>query len=170
MSRLPFQLSAFSPQLSALVAALVFSALATNAHALLGNTLDEVTKQRGKPSGQPEKNKAVWLFEGNDGQLAYAVRFDAAGKSIAETLKPALIGRSLHRDIVMDFIRAQTAGVAGSPTLIEPKVGDKYVFAGQNLVVAENEFVRVDPANGVLVVWVRGSMPSVTAVTPGAFK
>jgi hypothetical protein len=153
-----------------LVACLGFVALATNAHALLGNTLPEITKQRGAPAGKPEKNKALWLFEGNDGQLAYAVRFDAQGRSIAEILKPALIGRQLHQDIVMDFIKAQMEPVKDSPSLLIPKPGEKYTFAGQNLVVAENEYVVVDPANGLLIVWVRGSVPSVAAVTPAAFQ
>ena len=143
---------------------------ATPASAFLGDTLADITKHRGKPSGKPDKNKALWLFEGNDGQLAFAVRFDEGGRSIAETLKPALIGRSLHPEIVTDFIKAQVAPLEGSPSMRVVKVGEKYTFAGQNLSVAEDEYVIVDEPRGFLLVWVRSSLPSVTVLTPAALK
>jgi hypothetical protein len=144
--------------------------LAASASAHLGSTLADIEKSRGKPAGRPDKTKALWLFEGNDGQLAYAVKFDKDGKSIAETLKPALIGRSLHEEIASDFVRAQMEVLEGSKTtqVIEP--GKAYTFAGQNLTVAENEYVVVDEPRGFLLVWVRGSLPSVTVVSPAALK
>jgi hypothetical protein len=123
-----------------------------------------------KPSGKPDKTKALWLFEGNDGQLAYAVKFDKDGRSIAETLKPALIGRSLHSEIALDFMKAQMEVLEGSKTTKALQPGSKYTFAGQDLTVAENEYVVVDEPRGFLLVWVRGSLPSVTVVSPAALK
>jgi hypothetical protein len=151
-------------------ACLSFLVLAATAHAHLGNTLADIEKMRGKPAGKPDKNKAVWLFEGNDGQLVYAVKFGADGRSIAETLKPGLIGRSLHEEIASDFIKAQMEVLEGSKTtkVIEP--GKKYTFSGQELTVAENEFVVVDDPKGFLLVWVKGSLPSVTVLAPPALK
>jgi hypothetical protein len=143
---------------------------AASASAHLGSTLADIEKSRGKPAGRPDKTKALWLFEGNDGQLAYAVKFDKDGRSIAETLKPALIGRSLHEEIASDFIRAQMEVLEGSKTtqIIEP--GKKYTFGGQELTVATNEYVVVDEPRGFLLVWVRGSLPSVTVISPAALK
>lgn len=161
------QLSALRLRLSAVVAFLV---LATTAPAFLGDTVDDIAKHRGRPSGKPDRNKALWLFEGNDGQLAYAVRFDDKGRSIAEVLKPALVGRTLHADIVGDFIKAQIAPVKDSPTLLEPKVGEKYKFAGREFVVDKNEYVLVDAPKGILVMWVQGSVPSVTVLAPAALQ
>lgn len=154
---------------------LLFSVLcllcaASAAQARLGDTLAQISKHRGKPAGQPEKNKAVWLFEGNDGQLAYAVRFDAEGRSIAETLRPGLIGRQLHSDIVTDFIKAQRAVLGDSQTVRELNPGEKYTFAGRPFTVADNEFVVVDEPRGFLLVWVRGSLPSVTVIAPAALQ
>jgi hypothetical protein len=144
---------------------------AASASAHLGSTLADIEKSRGKkPSGRPDKTKAVWLFEGNDGQLAYAVKFDKDGKSIAETLKPALIGRSLHEEIASDFIKAQMEILEGSKTTQVLEPGKKYTFAGQALTVAENEFVVVDEPKGFLLVWAKGSLPSVTVVSPAALK
>ncbi len=137
---------------------------------MLGDTLADITKHRGKPSGKPEKNKAVWLFEGDDGQLAYAVKFDAAGRSIAETLKPGLIGRRLHEEFALDFMKAQREVLGDSKTTRELKVGEKYKFAGLDLIVAENEYVLMDEPRGFLLVWVRGSLPSVTVITPAALQ
>ncbi len=125
---------------------------------------------RGKPAGRPDKSKAVWLFEGNDGQLVYAVKFDADGRSIAETLKPGLIGRGLHIEIASDFIKAQMEILEGSKTTKVVEPGKKYTFAGQELTVAENEFVVVDEPRGFLLVWVKGSLPSVTVLAPPAVK
>lgn len=162
----------FSFQLSALkfLAAFACVLAANTASAHLGSTLADIEKSRGKPSGRPDKTKALWLFEGNDGQLAYAVKFDADGRSIAETLKPALIGRSLHAEIATDFIRAQMEVLADSKDTQVLDPGKQYTFAGKSLTVAENEFVVVNEPKGFLLVWVKGSLPSVTVVSPAALK
>lgn len=168
--RLTPQTSSLRPQARLLVACLCFAVLATTGSAFLGDTLADITKHRGKPSGKPDKHKALWLFEGNDGQLAFAVRFDKDGRSIAETLKPGLIGRSLHSEIVLDFVKAQVATLNGSPTMRVVKVGEKYTFGGQTLGVAEDEYVILDEPKGFLLVWVKGSVPSVTVLSPAALQ
>ena len=163
----------FAPPVKALrLPSLVLCLLgaASAAHAYLGSTLADIEKNRGKPAGRPDKTKAVWLFEGNDGQLVYAVKFDENGRSIAETLKPGLIGRSLHAEIASDFIKAQMTVLEGSKTTRVLEPGMKYTFAGQSLAVAENEFVVVDEPRGFMLVWVKGSLPSVTVVAPAALK
>ncbi len=171
MNTFRFSIPGFKFQVSAALVAALGLFAAPQAHALLGTTLAEITKHRGrKPDSQPDKDRAVWSFEGNDGLLLYAVKFGADGRSIYEQLKPGQLGRGLHREFVMDFIKAQTEPLKDSPTLVEPKVGEKYKFAGKDLVVAENEYVLVDLDKGLLIVWVRGSLPSVTAITPSALK
>lgn len=140
------------------------------APARLGDTLADISKHRGKPAGKPEKNKAVWAFEGDDGLLLYAVRFDAAGRSIAETLQPGQLGHRLHQEFVLDFIKAQREVLEGSKTTRELATGEKYTFAGQQLAVAANEYVVLDEPRGFLLVWVRGSLPSVTVIAPAALQ
>jgi len=145
-------------------------ALVVTSPARLGDTLADITKHRGKPAGKPDKNKAVWAFEGDDGMLLYAVRFDAEGRSIAETLKPGQLGHRLHGEFVLDFIKAQREVLHGSKTTRELATGEKYTFAGQQLAVAANEYVVVDEPRGFLLVWVRGSLPSVTVIAPAALQ
>ena len=149
---------------------LLAAALLVTSHARLGDTLAEITKHRGKPVGKPEKNKAAWAFEGDDGVLIYAVRFNAEGRSIAETLKPGQLGHRLHSEFVLDFIKAQREILGDSKTVRELAVGEKYTFAGQNLAVAQNEYVVLDEPRGFLLVWVRGSLPSVTVIAPAALQ
>lgn len=165
-----FQVSGLGFSRATLLAGLGFLLLVSSASAYLGSTLADVEKSRGKAAGRPAKNKAVWLFEGNDGQLVYAVKFDENGRSIAETLKPALIGRTLHIEIASDFIKSQMTVLEGSKTTKVPEPGTKYSFAGQTLSVAENEFVVVDEPRGFLLVWVKGSLPSVTVLAPQAVR
>ena len=143
---------------------------ATIAQARLGDTLADISKHRGKPAGKPDKSKALWLFEGDDGQLAYAVKFDDQGRSIAETLKPGQLGHRLHREFVMDFIKAQREVLGDSKTTRELAVGEKYGFAGRQLTVAANEYVVLDEPRGFLLVWVGGSLPSVTVLAPAALQ
>lgn len=167
--RLPFQLSAFSLQLSRLLAAgLLFATSAASAHAMLGETLAQITKHRGKPAGQPDKTKAVWLFEGGDEQLVYAVKFDPAGKSIAETLKPGRTGSPLLSEIALGFIKGQRSVLGDSKTTREPALGETFTFAGQTFSVAKDEYVVLDETRGFLLVYVRGSLPSVTVLAPAA--
>lgn len=146
------------------------AAFVAPAHARLGDTFADITKHRGKPAGKPDKNKAVWAFEGDDGMLLYAVRFDEAGRSIAETLKPGQLGHRLNSEFVLDFIKAQREVLEGSKTTRELATGEKYTFAGQQLAVAANEYVVVDEPRGFLLVWVRGSLPSVTVIAPAALQ
>lgn len=146
------------------------SAMAVSASARLGDTLADISRHRGKPAGQPDKTKAVWAFEGGDEQLLYAVKFDAAGRSIAETLKPARTGAPLQSEFVHDFIKAQREVLGDSKTTRELVAGDKYFFAGQALVVAKNEYVVLDEPHGFLLVWVGGSLPSVTVLSPAALQ
>lgn len=140
------------------------------AQARLGDTFADIARHRGKPAGKPDKSKALWLFEGDDGQLAYAVKFDAQGRSIAETLKPGQLGHRLHSEFVLDFIKAQREVLEGSKTTRELATGEKYTFAGQSLAVAANEYVVIDEPRGFLLVWVRGSLPSVTVLAPAALQ
>lgn len=168
--RFPFQVSGFRSQVSLLAACLVFAGSAASSPAFLGDTLAQITKHRGKPAGQPDKTKAVWLFEGGDEQVIYAVKFDAAGRSIAETLKPGRTGSPLHSEIALDFIKAQRAILADSKTTREPALGEKFTFAGQELVVAKDEYVVLDEPKGFLLVYVRGSLPSVTVLAPAALQ
>lgn len=142
----------------------------TAAHAFLGDTLAQITKHRGKPAGQPDKTKAVWLFEGGDEQVVYAVKFDAAGRSIAETLKPGRTGSPLHPEIARDFIKAHQATLGDSKTMREPALGEKFTFAGQAFSVAKDEYVILDEARGFLLVYIRGSLPSVTVLAPAALQ
>ena len=143
-------------------------ALVVRSPARLGDTLADITKHRGAPAGKPDKNKAVWAFEGEDGMLLYAVRFDAEGRSIAETLKPGELGHRLHREFALDFIKAQREVLGDSKTTRELSAGEKYTFAGQQLAVAPNEYVVLDEPRGFLLVWVGGSLPSVTVLAPAA--
>lgn len=143
---------------------------AAAAHARLGDTFAEISKHRGKPAVRPDKNKAVWAFEGGDEQLLYAVRFDDAGRSIGETLKPSKTGAPLEHEFAEDFIKAQREILADSKTTRELAPGTKYTFAGQNLVVGANESVVIDEPRGFLLVWLHGSLPSVTVVSPAALK
>lgn len=149
---------------------LLLATSATTASARLGDTFADISKHRGKPAGKPDKKTAMWLFEGGDEQLIYAVKFDDAGKSIAETLKPGRTGGRIYPDIVQDFIKAQREILEGSKTTRELTAGEKYVFAGQQLSVGNNEFVVLDEPRGFLLVWVGGSLPSVTVLSPAALK
>lgn len=153
-----------------LLSSVVCLLCAVTAPARLGDTLADIAKHRGKPAGQPEKNKAVWAFEGDDGMLLYAVRFDDKGRSIAETLKPGQLGHRLHREFVLDFIKAQREVLGDSKTTRELAVGERYTFAGQQLEVAKNEYVVLDEPRGFLLVWVGGSLPSITVIAPAALQ
>jgi hypothetical protein len=152
-----------------LLCVLVLLLAAAPARAMLGDTLGDLTKHRGKPAGQTSKNNAVWLFEGEDGQLLYTVTFDASGHSIAEGLKPVKNAK-FGREVAVDFIKAQIEPIKNSKTLHEVKTGEKYHFAQQEFSVAGDEYVLVDEANGVLIVWNQSALPSVMAVTPAVIR
>lgn len=168
---LPSRLCAFALKTVRILSSVFYLlCVATIAQARLGDTFADISKHRGKPVGKPDKNKAVWAFEGGDEQLLYAVRFDDAGKSIGETLKPSRNGAPLDQDIVLDFIKAQREVLGDSKTTRELKPGTQYTFAGQTMVVGANESVLVDEPHGFLLVWLHGSLPSVTVVSPAALQ
>jgi hypothetical protein len=134
------------------------------AQARLGETLDDIRKQFGKPGGQPRKDNAFWLIEGNDGLLNYTVTFNAQGKSIAEGLKPVRRARFTEVD-AMGFIEAQIQPWTDSPTLRTLKPGDSYRFAGREFVCAKNEHVVLDEPGGLLLIWTKTESPAVMVVS-----
>jgi hypothetical protein len=152
-----------------LVAALIVSAAATSAHARLGEPLAKLKERFGKPQPQAQKDAVFWLFEGEDGQLLYTVTLNAKGVSIAEGLKPLKYGR-LTRETAENFINGQLGSFRESKTARTVNPGEKYVFAGKSFVCAEQEYVIVDDANGILIVWTKGAPPYVMAVSPEMIK
>lgn len=134
-------------------------------HARLGDTLAQLRQRFGRPEPESRKDTALWFFEAQDGRLAYNVTFNAKGESIAEGLKPVKLGR-LTREMAEDFIQAQLEPYRRSETLLTIQPGEKYEFARQVFVCGENERVFVDAANGILVVWNQGPIPTVMAVRP----
>lgn len=142
---------------------------AAPAHARLGDTLADIKKHRGSPLPQKRPDVALWVFEGVDGQLGYSVTFNAAGKSIAEGLKPIKNAR-LTPEIADDFMRAQLEPFRGSKTVRKVQPGEKYTFAGQVLTCGEDEAVIVDDPNGLLIVWTKGALASVVAVSAERLK
>jgi hypothetical protein len=141
-------------------------AMLASAHARLGETLDQIKAQYGRPESQQQsrKDQAVWLFEVDDGQLIYNVTFDEKGRSIAEGLRP-LKRAAFTKDVAQDFIQSQVGPYRNSKTLQNLKPGEKYTFGGQNFVCGDGESVIVDDANGVLIVWTQKGIPSVMAVS-----
>ncbi|MEO6994621.1 MAG: hypothetical protein ABI273_13495 [Lacunisphaera sp.] len=136
------------------------------AHARLGDTLDQLKARYGKPEQQeqPRKDRAIWLFEVEDGQLMYNVTFDAKGHSIAEGLQP--VKRAIFtKDIAEDFIQGQIAPYRGSKTMHTFKGGDKYQFAGQVFTCGDGEIAIADDANGFMIIWAQKGVPSIMAVT-----
>ena len=88
-----------------LIFILLASLMVVSTRAQPGETLDALKKRYGTPAPQDRRDSrsAVWLFEGEDGQLAYSVTFDAHGKSIAEGLKPmryAIFSRSTVQNFI----------------------------------------------------------------------
>lgn len=139
-----------------------FGLAAPVVHATLGETLDQLKAHMGKPEPQTRKDAAVWFYEVTDGRLLYTVTFDAQGRSIAEGLKP-LRSAIFTKEIAEDFINAQLAATRGSKTVHSYKPGEKYTFGGQQFTCAKDEYVTVDDANDVAIIWNRGRAPSVVA-------
>ena len=148
----------------AATALLLFLACATGAGARVGETLDQLKTRYGRPSQQPRKGLVGWLFETtDDGQLLYTATINTKGISIAEGLKPYR-GAPFTEDDAKGFIDMQIAPYRGSKTLLPVIPGQKYVFAGKDFVCGDTEAVIVDDENGILIVWNRGTSPSVMAV------
>src|SRR6478609_3800697 len=121
---------------------LLAAAAAQPAFALLGETVADLKKRFGPPEVQMEKRKdnAYWLFEGDDGQLMYSVTFNAKGHSIAEGLKPLKRAR-FGKARVMEFIDSELLPAQGSATLLVPKPGESFKFAGQTMTCGVSEYV-----------------------------
>jgi hypothetical protein len=150
-----------------LALALLASLIPTTGHARLGETLAQLKQRYGTPAPQARRDpgSAAWFFEGEDGELAFTVTFNAKGESIAEGLKP--LKRALFpQNTVQDFIDLQMAPYRGSKTLRAFQPGDKYTFAGKVFACGEQESALVDEPNGILIVWTRSGVPSVMAVRP----
>lgn len=152
---------------SLLAIALLASLILTTGQARLGETLAQLKERYGKPAPQARKDpgSAVWFFEGEDGELAFSVTFNAKGESIAEGLKPLKRAR-FPQDAVDNFLDLQMAPYRGSKTTRTVKPGEKYTFAGKTLVCAEQESIVVDEPNGILIVWTHTGLISVMAVRP----
>lgn len=137
----------------------------TPAHAVLGETLSEISKRYGKPEPQAKGNKsaATWFIEGEDGLLIYTVTFDAKGHSVGEGMKPVRYAK-FSQETVKTFIAMQLSPYQGSKTVRTAKPGEKYVFGGKPYTASSAETVVVDDANDLLIVWTQGAMPSVMAL------
>ena len=145
---------------------LLFSAaLVAPAPARVGEPLAKIKAHFGKsPDPQSPKNMAVWFIESTNGALVYTVTLNAKGVSIAEGIKP-LKRAVLTTEIAQDFIRDQMVLLKDSKTARVVPPGEKYEFAKQSFVCAENEFVMLDEPNGLLIIWSRAGTPSIMAVT-----
>lgn len=134
--------------------------------ARIGDPVAKFTERFGKgPERESPKGMAVWFIESIDGPLVYTVTLNAQGVSIAEGIKP-LKRAILTAKIAQDFMAEQMTLLKDSKTARVVKPGEKYEFASQPFVCAEGEYVVLDEARGLLLVWVRNGIPSVMAVTP----
>jgi len=136
------------------------------AWAVLGETRDALQKRFGRPDPQlrPQKNVTMWSIETDASErLLYTVTFDEQGRSIGEGLKPVRNARLVEK-VARAFIDSQLAPYAGSETMRTVKPGEKYVFAGQEFTCGKNEEVMLDPANDIMIVWLRGRESYVLAV------
>lgn len=147
-----------------LLAFLLLAALtAATARARLGESLSDIKKRYDSPFSTT-RDTATWLFEGDNGQLAYAVTFNAKGRSIAEGFKPVKRAR-FPKETALEFIEGQLAPIKDSKTTRILKQGEKYQFAGQNFTVGPDEYVVLDEPQGVLVIWSQVANPAVMVVS-----
>ena len=145
--------------------------LTVPAPARLGDTLAELKKRYDSPAPQMRRDtsNATWLFDEDDsGQLAYSVTFNAAGRSIAEGLKPVKRAR-FPKDTALEFIEQQLAPFHDSKTQRILKTGEKYRFAGRDFVCGKDEYVVLDEPRGLLLIWSQVVNPSVMIVSPEIF-
>jgi hypothetical protein len=144
---------------------LLLALTAATGFARVGEPLAKLKERFGMaPDPQSPKGMAVWFIESIDGPLVYTVTLNAKGVSIAEGIKP-LKRAQLTTDIAQDFINDQMVLLKDSKTARQVLPGEKYEFAKQSFVCAENEFVMLDDPRGLLIVWSRAGIPSVMAVT-----
>jgi len=151
------QLKRFLPLLLCVVAL-----PAAPAHAVLGETLEQLKAHMGKPEPQTRKDAAVWFFEVEDGRLVYTVTFNDKGVSIAEGLKP--LKRAIFTSkAAQDFIDAQLTLAKDPKTVRTYKPGDTYTFGGKPFTCGPQEYVTVDEASDLAIVWDRTRLPTVIA-------
>ncbi len=149
---------------SLLVAALV-AAATSSGFARIGDPVAKFTERFGKgPERESPRGMAIWFIESIDGPLVYTVTLNAKGVSIAEGIKP--LKRAVLTDkIAQDFLDEQMTLLKDSKTARVVKPGEKYEFAKQAFVCAGGEYVVLDEAQGLLLVWVQTGIPSVMALT-----
>jgi hypothetical protein len=136
---------------------------AVPARAVLGENLEQLKAHMGKPEPQTRKDAAVWFFEVEDGRLVYTVTFNDKGLSIAEGLKP--LKRAIFTSkAAQDFIDAQLTLAKDSKTLRTFKPGDTYAFGGKAFTCGPQEYVHVDEANDLAIIWNRTRLPTVIAI------
>jgi len=132
----------------------VVLAAGTVAEARLGDSLKAITERYGRPTSQPNKVTAMWLFEEGGGQVIYTVTFNARGASIAEGFKPrrnAVLTTRTAETFIRDQLLVRSDARGGR----EVPAGEKFVFGGKEFTAGENEYVFVDDAADLLVVWQR---------------
>lgn len=144
---------------------MVFTMMATAGLARVGEPLAKIAERFGKgPERESPKGMAIWFIESIDGALVYTVTLNAKGISIAEGIKP--VKRALlTKDIAQDFIDDHLVLLKDSKTARRVQPGEKYVFAQQAFVCGELEYVMVDEARDLLLIWARAAPTSVMAVT-----
>lgn len=157
MSRYPHP---FRPLSAVLLACLMAAA----ASARVGESVASIKERFGKPDPKSPKNMVIWFIEASNGPLVYTVTYNAKGFSIAEGLKP-LKTATLTAESAKNFIQDQVALIKDSSTTRVVKPREKYAFGGQAFMCAEDEFVVLDQANDLLIVWSRGGVGSVLAVS-----
>ncbi len=144
--------------------ALLLGLTAATGLARVGEPVAKIKERFGKPDPKSPKNMVIWFIETTNGALVYTVTYNAKGISIAEGLKP-LKSAFLSAELAHNFIQDQVVLIKDSPTTRIVKPGEKYEFAGQAFVCAENEFVVLDQANDLLIIWSRGSTGTILAVS-----
>jgi hypothetical protein len=155
----------FSPTRVFLLATLVLATAHTPAFARVGEPLAKLKKHFDtSPERESPKNMAIWFIESIDGALVYTATFNSQGLSISEGIKP-LKRAVLTAKIAEDFIQDQMVPLQGSTTSRVVPPGQTYLFAGQSFVCGESEFVMVDDERGLLLIWSRGGIPSVMAIS-----
>jgi hypothetical protein len=140
----------------------VVALAAVPARAVLGENIEQLKAHMGKPESQTRKDAAVWFFEVEDGRLVYTVTFNEKGLSIAEGLKP--LKRAIFTSkAAQDFIDAQLTLVKDPKTVRTFKPGDTYTFGGKAFTCGPQEYVTVDEASDLAIVWNRTRLPTVIA-------
>ena len=134
---------------------------ATSAHAVLGETLAQLTARMGKPESTSRKDAAVWFFEVEAGRVVYTVTLNDKNVSIAEGVKP--LKQAVFGKASQDFINAQLTLTKDSKTVRNYEPGQTYTVDGKPYTCGPDEYVTVDEAVDFILVWNRSRAPSVIA-------